>query len=221
MPDFDERRFFRAQNGVSFSIEIIHDISPPNPMEDFDGNGKIHSFNRRHYNFLDVTKHGCWTIEEAIEQLEFMFGPRGTHWMPLSYYEHGNSSWFPAGDQPIGVEFQWDGTRFAGVWEMDELVRENLGDPEADGFADSAYKYCKGVCDEYTNWCNGWVYGYSIEIIKPDGAESEDSCFGFFGWDWEKNGMLDYVLNALECEGIESVRELGEDEVFAIAEASA
>lgn len=215
IPDVDEKLCFRAQNGIVFSIEVIRDDCSLNPMEDDDGNGKIHSFSTRHSNFLDLTKYGCFSVEKAIEQLNFMFGERGKGWMPLSY-EHGNCSWFPMGDCPAGVEFRWDGTRFAGVWEMDKLVQQNLSHWPEEEYAKRAYEYCKGVCNEYTNWCNGWVYGFAIEFIKSDSDENEDkdSCFGFFGWEWEKNGMLDYVLNSLGCRGIETVHEVKEGELF-------
>lgn len=42
---------------------------------------------------------------------------------------------------------------------------------------------------EYESYCNGEAYGY--ELINSDGEE--DSCYGFLGYDFEKNGILEYI----------------------------
>ena len=208
-------KHFRDQNGKCFIVSVMHDDSPEDPIGDGYANGKMHSFSTRHGTFLDLEKHGCYAAEDVPETLNELFGPCGEGWMALSYYEHGQCSWFPCGDQPIGVEFQWDGVRLAGVWEMDKDVLDNLGDPKSEGFAERAYKYCKGVCDMYTDWCNGNVYGYSVIVIDERGDQvADDSCWGYYGSD--EDYMHDEIKGVLKYHGAEQLREIDEDEVFAV-----
>lgn len=49
-------------------------------------------------------------------------------------------------------------------------------------------KYFKGEIQEYEYYINGQTYGYIVE--DEEGIEI-DSCWGFYGSDIEKNGMLD------------------------------
>lgn len=46
----------------------------------------------------------------------------------------------------------------------------------------------------YSAWAWGDCYGYRIEF--PD---DEDSCWGFYGTDHEKSGLLEYAKNAIDC----------------------
>lgn len=68
----------------------------------------------------------------------------------------------------------------------------------------------KNTFDLFENWAFGDVYGFIVEEKKEfiktyeDGSkeighdwEFVDSCFGFYGSDWETNGMVE----AIECEG--------------------
>ena len=209
--DTDTAVTYVGQNGVVFSIQIQQDEHAMNPVEDCDCSGKIHSFSRRHGNFLDL--HTA-DIEEAYEELNQRFGPEGEGWIRLGYFEHGNCKWFPIDNGiPPGTEhdFRWDGCSFAGVWEADKNVQDNLGNLQGKERYELLLKYCASVCEEYTNWCNGWVYGYSLTFPQTGAT---DSCGGFSGYDWEKNGLLESVLDVLHCQGISAVREIEPDEVF-------
>jgi len=208
-------KHFRAQNGKCFKVSVLYDECGFNPLEESDGNGKIHSFGRRHSNFLDLTKHGCWDGEDVVETLNDMFGPIFEGWWPLSYYEHGQCMWFPQGDYIPGVEYQWDGVRFAGVWEMDKTVQENLAHWPEEERRERTYKYCKGICSEYTDWCNGYIFYYAITVIDAQGnVEEEDSCGGYFGSD--EDHLHDSIQEVLSYYGAEQLREIDEDEVFSV-----
>lgn len=50
----------------------------------------------------------------------------------------------------------------------------------------------KGEADLWAAWAYGDVYGYNIEEI-------DDSCWGFYGSDHDKSGLMEYATNAIDC----------------------
>jgi hypothetical protein len=111
------------------------------------------------------------------------------------------------------VEFQWDGRRFAGLWIPDEDVFANIGDVQGEERKAKLAEYAQGVCEQYTEWCNGDIYGYEVTVFAiqndEDGDPSTDhddyddavevatdSCWGYYGWD------------AVEAEASSSARNL-------------
>lgn len=171
-------------------VEADHDQDCSNPCEDCDGFGSIRSLSNRHINNID--------IDEAVELLK-----SDADAVALSYFEHGQSLWMVAGSDATrtpGVEFQWDGTRFAGVWIPDKCVREsftsvlsgkrtgNAGelavkttlDTNADGLTRREWmvKQAEHACETYTEWANGQCFGYDVQVFKvlrgEDGEVYED-----------------------------------------------
>lgn len=75
-------------------------------------------------------------------------------------------------------------------------------DEEWDGDVDKATYYLLGELETYNYWANGDVWGYVIE--ESDCCEScgntewneVDSCYGFFGYDLEDNGMKDNLSDS-------------------------
>lgn len=55
-------------------------------------------------------------------------------------------------------------------------------------------------CELYRDWALGDCFGYVID------NELEDSCWGFYGNDFDKNGLLEYAQDAIDCY-IESKRK--------------
>lgn len=147
------------------TLTLMADDSPSDPLE-YTG-WKLCSFNRRHvgYQGPDEFLPPSLGLRRKLEV--------GTAFM-LSYYEHGLCRWSLQGQGP---QCQWDTTRTAGIllWEGDlkDLPK---------GY-DKREKWAESMLETYTCWCNGEVYGYSIE---EDGVQG-DSCFGFYGND------LDYM----------------------------
>ena len=76
------------------------------------------------------------------------------------------------------------------IWLPDEWY-EKIGAEKKD--AETALK---ATANLYKWWAFGDVYGYTIE---DEDGEQIDSCWGFYGPDMDKNGLLDAVNNALEC----------------------
>lgn len=175
------------------TIEIHPDHYPENPMEEWSEMGKIYSFSKKHINSIDLDR-----AEELMTEKP--------HHVKLSYFEHGSCHWMVMGESSPGMEFRWDGVRFAGLWIPDDDCMETInarafkGMEERPGttFQDNRRKalldYARDVCKTYTHWCNGDVYGYTVEL---DGDQI-DSCYGFYGSDLEENGLLGQAQSVID-----------------------
>ena len=203
--DIDQDAATYCNGRISF-LRIVHDDSPSNPMTEWDGQGEIFSLNSRHIN---------GDAERVREEIE-----NNSDAVPLSYYEHGNCIWGVAGElnKVPGVEFQWDGVRFAGVWIPDKLALENIGNVQGEERRAKLREYAAGICEVYSQWCNGEVYGYQLETfaleLDDDGDPIEereeycakhdriedDSCYGFYGSEYVKEEALAALTSALELD---------------------
>ena len=48
-------------------------------------------------------------------------------------------------------------------------------------------KMMQAEVEDYSNYINGSVYGY---VLEDNDGEELDSCWGFYGFDWETNGLM-------------------------------
>jgi len=58
-------------------------------------------------------------------------------------------------------------------------------------------KQLESARDLYSAWAWGDVYGFNVEDKKGDNI---DSCWGFYGYNHEKSGLLEHAKNAIDCE---------------------
>lgn len=150
------------------------DVESPLEMSDW----KLHSFGRKHINFTDPKELGLSYSTDVWDQpIVNGIGLRrklecGTAFW-CYYYEHGNCIWGLTGNEVPGVEFTWDGVRYAGM-----LIYE--------GKAKHLPKDChqrrdlaKAILSKYTQWCNGEVYYYGT--VDESTGDWVDSCGGFIG----------------------------------------
>jgi hypothetical protein len=189
-------------DGHIIFVSIEHDSDSPNPCEDMDGFGMIRSFSNRHHNNINPN--------EALEMMK-----ADPDIVGLSYFEHGNSMWFVKGEQPAGVEFQWDGTRFAGIWIPDKCVKDSYTTVEGKTRAQYMEEQASSACTTYTQWCNGEIYYYNVEAFKLRTSEDgdmydekddyryekalfDDSCCGMYGIDYVKGEAEGAAQSAVE-----------------------
>jgi hypothetical protein len=169
-----------THEGKKYCISVYYDSDAPNPMEDDFGRGKIITLNRRQIGYdPDLVQDALDNNPDVVR---------------LGYHEHGLCSWFVEGQGGAGTECVWDGVPFAGVWIPDTDVLDeakNLTGAERLAFMTQR---AKSVCETYTQWCNGDIYGYTIEEIShcdhcnSDTSQETDSCWGFYGMEtaWEE-----------------------------------
>jgi len=161
------------------TVRIGYDQDAGNPCEEDDGLGTIRSFSRKHINYIDP--------DEAREMME-----ADPCIVPLAYYEHGNCLWMVAeGPHPAGVEFQWDGTRFAGIWIPDDWVRESYQGQDSKTRQQWMVERAASCCKVYTKWCNGEIYYF---VVTDEDDEVVDSCSGMYSLEY----CIDYAREAAE-----------------------
>lgn len=111
----------------------------------------------------------------------------------IERYEHGLVRYAPIGEASQ-VDRQWDVAH--GVAVIRFTKPETIG---PDDNPDKLLNFARGICEEYTSWCNGDIYGMiRFELQPPAGATSTpflsidefvpewvetDSCWGFIGWE--------------------------------------
>lgn len=84
----------------------------------------------------------------------------------LFAYEHGNIMFRPSqGSNPF--DCPWDSGQIGLIF----IKASGVG-------PDGPYKAAEQVCDTYSSWCNGEVYGF---IIEDADGEQLDSCWGYIG----------------------------------------
>lgn len=162
---------------VPLTVSIFNDeAEDPHEM---DGQWTLHQFSRDKSHFTDP--YELFTENRKIRNpglrrkldvgLAFL----------VSYYEHGQCVWSIKG---TGPQCRFDSVGLAGI-----LVWENKpGDMGAKSYEDRQ-KDAAAFLQTYTDWCNGNVYGYSID--DPEG-EVNDGCGGYFGHDTE------YMLKCIQ-----------------------
>lgn len=187
----------------------IHQDEDAGHLDPFDEDSplfKLHSFNDRDTHFTHPDQMECarcsWDfidhpeesiegedVDEDVDICDNFTYPEG-YW--LSHYEHGQRHWSIQGTVHY-PDMQWDGVRTAGYLEVTVPKDEREwwdGRPEEDKL-----QAAKNTIANYTSWINGEVYGYTLKTVETktcdlgfvhenEGADLEDSCFGFIGWDW-------------------------------------
>lgn len=160
----------------------LHTDDSADDPSDFEGAWKLYSFNRRHRSFKDpasFTNDNGKTLPGLRSKLRVGLA------FVLDYYEHGACQWSRTSNGP---ECQFDTAHRAGllVWERKpkEIGAKTLEARAVDADAFLA---------TYNAWCNGEVYGYSVdeEVTLSCGHTERrpgDSCFGFYGNDLKYMG---------------------------------
>ncbi|WP_169979811.1 hypothetical protein [Tautonia rosea] len=165
--------------GRTYRISVFPDSDAECPSE-WEG-WRLVSFSHRHRSY-EAPERYCKGLDEAGYPLPAHIGlsrmlDTGTAFW-LSYYEHGLCRWSLMGEGPY---CRWDSTRVAGIllWERPPPELPSGYQPrEADA---------RRFLDIYTDWANGQVYGYDIEILTScascgsEQAGLVESCFGIYG----------------------------------------
>jgi hypothetical protein len=149
---------------IKLVVRLWHDDCPMDPTE-YDW--KVYSFSHRHSNF----KHP----DDFRDDEDFARKRHEGFAFPLSYYEHGQCLWSLVSELPAGARCPWDSVTHAGfiVWEQDEadLSYPDLGQGES--FL-KRQEDARRFIERYTMWCNGEIFGYTIDAYSKCGSCGQD-----------------------------------------------
>ena len=174
-------------------LEIMIDEACESPRE-WDNLTVIVTIKNNHHTIGDIQVNSSEELRELLEDKKAEFA------MPLYVYEHSGISLKCFEDKTmVGYPYndQWDAGCIGMVFTTEALLKEA-------GLFNSTKKeiieYMKAEVDTYSQWCNGECYGFRLskwsKCDKCNQLEDKeiDSCFGYYGYDHDKNGLYDAVL---------------------------
>ena len=215
IPDATDRDAVTVLGDKIVFVRISQDCDAENPITDWEGNGRIISFGRRHTNFQPS--------EDALKEHK-----ANPYAVELSYFEHSCCVWGVKGNMPPGTQCPWDCVPLAGLWLPDEEALKviNAVKKSKASRIKKAEEIAKQACELYTAWCNGDVYSYEIAAYKvmydrneidhnaalePLNIRSDyrgydpiltSSCSWYYGVDAVKKGIKDAIEDIKEELGI-------------------
>lgn len=175
---------YETKEYKGYQIEIDNDSYPMNPRTEYDNLGEMLCFHSR-YQLGDEHSHSIKEVKEMAESGDYIV-------LPLYLYDHSGITM-----NTTGFSCPWDSGQVGVILVSKEKVRkEYVWKRVTKERQEQIEKYLRGEVKTYDSFIRGDVFGYQI---KKD-EEDLDSCWGFFGTDFEKNGLLEYAKNAIDCE---------------------
>lgn len=166
-------------------MRIVIDEYPESPRE-WDNLGKMICFHRR-YNLGD--KH-----DMTVSELKGLISRKGVISLPLYLYDH---SGLTMSTNPFNS--RWDSMQVGYIYVTYRDIRKAYGKKRVTSkLIKKVVEVLVSEVETYDLYLRGEVYGFEILEVKPCnlGHKHEniiDSCYGFFGSDFEGNGLFSHV----------------------------
>jgi len=191
-------------------LYIIREAYPHNPRELADSLGTM-AYKHRNYSLgeeqisdpiewleekLNLQPKGEYT-NERLEELEERFFSEYIA-LPLYLYDH---SGITMATTPFGC--RWDSGKVGYIYLSKEKARKEYGYKLiTKARREKLLSYLQAEVKEFDQYLRGEVFRFKVE---DEEGEKIDSCGGFFGQDWENNGMKDHIDKELwpQLEDIE------------------
>lgn len=122
-------------------------------------------------------------------------------WLEVWKYEHGGVA-FRATERGAGRPFScpWDSGRWGIIAVRKDTVRKEYGCKRITAaIREKVIGLLESEIETFSQWANGDVFGYTI-TDSDDNEIQDGSCWGFYGWDHEESGLLEYAKDAIDCE---------------------
>jgi hypothetical protein len=176
-----------------YEIEICYDEMAMNPRTEFDNLGHMVCFHKR-YNLgdenhdYDSNDFDSWDeLEDAIYQDNDV-----CVCLPIYMYDHSGLA-----INTTGFSCPWDSGQIGFIFIDKQTIRKEYGVKRiSKKLRQRIEKYLIGEVETYDNYLSGSVFGYQIKETEED--EILDSCWGFYGYNHEQSGLLEYAKNAID-----------------------
>jgi hypothetical protein len=195
-------------DNVMHTLCIFQDTVVTNPREEFDNLGTMICWHRR-YNLGDKHNYdSCPDFWEALgkevglEDIQDGFGVTDQQgeiieskvvMLPLYLYDHSGIT-----IRTTPFSCSWDSGQVGFIYVTYDRIKKEFGEVNEET-KEMARKALLAEVEMYDFHLLGEVYGYKITKAKVCHTcghieqEEVDSCWGFYGLDWKKNGMKDQV----------------------------
>ena len=166
----------------NYTVKVVQDKDPYNPRE-CDNLGQMICFHNR-YNLGDDHNYD-------IEECKEIYNDDNYISLPLYLYDHSgitmNTTGFscPFDSGQIGIIY----VKIEDVKKEYDWVRLN---PKRHQII---IEKLKQQIEEYDEYLRGDIYGY---ITRDSEGDEIDSCWNFYGYDFEANCLLKYAKNEID-----------------------
>lgn len=195
------------------TLKIVLDNNPSNPRS-WDNLGTI-AYKHRNYDLgeekidepiewledkLNLSQ-GFIYSNERLEQLEEKFYKKFVA-LPLYFYEHSSCS-----IKTTSFNCKWDSGKIGYIYATKKQVLKELGSKiVTEKLREQVLSIFRGEIETFDHYVRGDIYGF---VIEDEEGNPIDSCFGFYGENWEDNGLIDHIdLEELNLETKEQLLEL-------------
>lgn len=197
-----------------FTIEIKQDSDPMNPREDWDNfstmvcahkayglGDKNETVNRYADGWDDAIL--MYFADQAGVEYDDTYGhereaaqvqrwiDKNVFILPLYLYDHSGITM-----NTSGFNCPWDSGQVGFIYTTREEARKWFGWKRITKAREAKIeKYLKSDVATYDQYLTGEIYGY---IVNDEDGEEIDSCWGFFGYDHEKSGLLEQARDQID-----------------------
>lgn len=172
------------------TLEVIQDQDPMNPRTEFDNMGTMICFHKKYMlgdkHNIDFNDYTSWADmkKKLTNKLKLAVI------LPVYMYDH---SGITISTTPFSCP--WDSAQLGFIYVTKASLRQEYKVSRMNKkVIENATNCLLAEIETYDQYLTGDVWGY--QLYKADGEEG-DSCWGFFGDDVKKNGMLDNVNGEL------------------------
>ena len=173
-------------------IRIETDDYSSNPLTDWDCFGHYACF---HSDYLLGTETKTW--KNPGDFMSFLKSDKPPLQVELFLYDHSGIS-ITCGSIPGSwPDQQWDVSRIGIMYATrEEILKEGWGKKNiTKKVLEKAFSLMKEQLETYDDYLSGAVYGYIVEDHK---GEQIESCWGYYGHDNEKSGLLESAREVID-----------------------
>ena len=174
-------------NIKGFDVHILISHDAENPLD--CGSATLVTAHRRYTFGGDRLPFDANSIEEAFDGHLAAKGliRRDVIWLPVYLYDH---SGLALSDTPFGAP--WDSGQLGYIYERrDAIGAEYHVQRISRKLEQSVLARLRHTLQLLEYWANGNVYAYEIPAL-------DEYCGGFYGWDHETSGLVEYATDAVE-----------------------
>lgn len=173
-----------------YTIKIVPDDDPENPVRDWDGlMGEMICWHR---NYDLGNKHDFANPQDFLEYVKD--NKEVVAYLPLFLYDHSGITMSTG-----AFHCPWDSGQVGWIYATRKEVREKYGNDIrfTKKMVERVTEDLENTVKVYDDYITGAVYGF---IVENSEGEEIDSCWGFYGYDHDKSGLLTMAYEAIECE---------------------
>ena len=189
-----------------YCLRIFQDENPLNPRTEWNNFGIMACWHNR-YDLGDVKVTNGMSMQEFHKHLE---AEEKCIYKNLYLYDH---SGITMSIKPFSCK--WDSGQVGFIYVTPEMIKKEFNITEiTEEIIEKVYNILDSEVKIYDQYLTGEVYGFSLDCINYGKLnlmnlkfenltnsqqhlflDDVDSCFGFFGDDFEKNGIKDNLGN--------------------------